>query len=139
MSSKPSWRNVKQNLKWGSGWGLLAGVAVTIWVVGLDLVSAGEALSPYGLSKLEAASLAMAVALAGGGIVGILRPLTTSAIGSAAVGFLIALAVYSFAFMSPGTALTGWRLVIVLLLAIVTGPLGGVIFYSATSSQRGED
>jgi hypothetical protein len=128
-------RAIARDLGWGLGWSLGYGVILSAWAA---LVWPGWGYHPkYGVALATLVALYFGIALMAGLVLGLLRPLTRTALGSLILGAVIAtLGVLGFA--RVGGPISPGVVVLAIVLGIVIGYQWGFQSW-AESDVRPED
>jgi len=103
----------KRDIQWGMRWGATTGIGLFIIVL-IAVIAGINNKTPYGFSVYELAGFYIVGGLAGGLILGLMRPLASTLLGEACIGFVVFL---PLAFMIVGRSrlerssdLPGWLL-----------------------------
>ena len=117
-----------RNLRWGVLYGLAYAAVASVWVAVIALARHETYFAQYGLALAQLIALYALAGVAGGIVVGLLRPLTGHPIGAAAVGVIAgipAMLVFFIALSDDPRPLTNidWRGG-VLLSTLIGGPTG---------------
>jgi len=123
---RPRPSRITGDLRWGVGWGLAFAAAFSLYVGALSLLRGSAQYDRYQMSAWSIIATYFAVGLPGGAALGLLRPLTRSALGVAFVGWIVGTLVYA----GIGIAMKGFdwqRLVDGMVLGALVGPVAAVL------------
>lgn len=121
-----------KNISWGTKWGLSAALFFGAWITIVRFASGTQPFDEVGMSYGTTIAAYFAFGLLGGVLLGFLRPLASTRLGSAITGWLLAIVVYT----GFGTLLDipPWRwdtfmLIIVLIGSLLVGAPTGVVYW----------
>lgn len=95
-----------RNLKWGLAWGLAYAVMFSAFIVVMAVLRGSTTYPHLGVTTETVVAVYFVVGLAGGAMLGLLRPLLRYRLGVAFVGWIVATIVYTGA----GISMDGWGL-----------------------------
>jgi hypothetical protein len=126
-----------RNLGWGASWGLAFATGIALLVGATALIGGSTVLGKYGLTAGSMLGMYFLAGLAGGLVVGLMRPLTASWLGAAVVGLCASIPaagiIGAFLYGYPAD----WQrheIIGTALAAAAGGPLGGIIVRYNTKS-----
>jgi hypothetical protein len=112
-------------LRWAWGWSLAFAALFSLWVGLLALLSGSARFDKYEMSAAAIIRTYFAVALVAGIVLGVLRPITETALGRVFVGSIVGTAVYT----GIGLSMYGPDKFTFVGGAILGIPMGGFLGY----------
>ena len=129
---------VLRNLTWGSLWGLFLGGLYSLAGSAVYVLKGSSAADPGGVSLADIVSTYLLGGMAGGAIVGLLRPLTRWRTGAAVVG-VVALTPVCMGFLylmsGPIRNWAGAEIFALFVTAVPVGSYGGYQMWEPTRSS----
>ncbi len=129
-----SGQDVRDNLRWALGWGLVFATAFSVWVLVLSVLNLSTHWPGLGLSTWEIIGAYYLAAVLGGTMVGLLRPLTRWRLGSFVVGSVGGTIVYGAIGVAMGIAQKEpWPVTIILagILGVLVGGGLAVVWHDS--------
>ena len=136
--SATSQKPFARNIAWGMKWGFSAALFFGAWITLVRLASGTQPFDDLGLSYGTAMAAYFAFGVLGGVLLGLFRPLTVTALGSAIAGWLLAFIVYAgFGALldTPPWEWDSFMLTVMLLASLLVGGTSGVIYWRRAKSS----
>lgn len=86
--------SLTRNLRWGVAWGAFYAALCSAWVLVGRALDGGQAVARHGTTAVRVVALYWLIGPGAGATAGLLRPLSRTRLGSAAVGWLVGAVVY---------------------------------------------
>lgn len=137
-NAAPTRRVLSDDVRWGLKWGMSAAFFFSAWVGLVRAASGTEPFDEIGLALESVIAAYVAFGVVGGVILGLLRPLMKSQLGSALVGWIIAIIVYCGLALMTGTPpwQNGFILSVVLFIALIVGGTGGIVHWRRHAKRK---
>jgi hypothetical protein len=120
-----------RDIRWGVSWGLWIATGFSIIVIALAGFRGSTAYPELGLTTPGIVAIYYALAVVGGSVLGLLRPLSRSKFGGFIVGSVIGTLVYGGA----GLAIKGADLLMVPVALILGIAVGGTFGYQSVKTK----
>lgn len=141
--------SIYNDLRWGTKWGLLAGVVYSGLGALVYTVKGNDPSDPVGVSLGVLVTTYILGGITGGGLLGLLRPLTVTRRGSSLVGVVASIPVCMGFLLLISGPVFGWggaEIFSLVFTAVALGGYGGYTFWDLRDfrselnrpSQRGE-
>lgn len=130
MKRRPTRR---QDIQWGLSWGAALASLFALYVIVLFLLRGSEPFDGLGVSLSAVLSVYFFGGLAGGAVVGLLRPMATSCFASMAIGILVAAPIASgivFSLAGPPSHWGDSHIFAAVFMTLLYGIGGGYIAWT---------
>jgi hypothetical protein len=134
-----------KNLRWGVLSGIAFATLTSLWVGGLAILRGSVRFETYGLTIWQIMAVYFAGGVAGGAVVGLLRPVTKYRLGAALVGLVAAVPLAFAVEIALQGSPSHWGDLewgFIKFFACVMGPAGGLIRWYQTygrDASRSDD
>lgn len=118
-----AWARISADVRWGLTLGWLGAGLLSLWVLGLALLSGSTLFEKYGMSVWGILLAYLAAGTLGGALLGVLRPLTRTRPGGALVGALVGICFYG----AVAVAADGWAAFDPWFALVAGIPVGGAV------------